>query len=429
MWKPTFKFTRGPMRDQVTSERMNHILDGVKMAQPSASGHVGMTINQTSDGWVAKVLSQKGGAGTGKSFRVSAIYNTVTEVWEGYVSSGTIIETSEGFIPVLWAGSNSDVAFTGSFEIQNTDTAFTLTNNDVNFAYIKITTNKSVVISPVGTGGYAFYRNVTNMGVEFSTSELTYTNPSGNIFVYYLPVGHVGLASGIISSVGVRSYIEQTPIFECHPSGSDLDLVGLPDGSAGDVMIHNGTAWLGLSRPSLGSWSFICDPSTRLPVWSPSHPFAVTHDSGLDVDVAGGFVRIFGEGTETEITVADTPLTLGESATNRIGLRLTIASVILDGTAAMSFYPGTGGASINWDGDQILTYGYTISAASIVSSTSALSDTFAGAPGETTGTVYVYIDIAEVVTVVSTVTSISQKLKVYYYSLLSAFTWPDLGIE
>jgi hypothetical protein len=59
MWKPTFKFTRGPMRDQVTSDRMNHILDGVKMAQPSASGHVGMTVNQTSDGWVAKVIRQK----------------------------------------------------------------------------------------------------------------------------------------------------------------------------------------------------------------------------------------------------------------------------------------------------------------------------------------------------------------------------------
>jgi hypothetical protein len=59
MWKPTFKFTRGPMRDQVTSDRMNHILDGVKMAQPSASGHVGMTVNKTSDGWVAKVIRQK----------------------------------------------------------------------------------------------------------------------------------------------------------------------------------------------------------------------------------------------------------------------------------------------------------------------------------------------------------------------------------
>jgi hypothetical protein len=59
LWKPTFKFSRGPMKNQVTSERMNHILDGVKMAQPSASGHVGMTINQTSDGWVAKVLTKK----------------------------------------------------------------------------------------------------------------------------------------------------------------------------------------------------------------------------------------------------------------------------------------------------------------------------------------------------------------------------------
>ena len=59
MWKPSFKFTRGPMRDQVTSDRMNHILDGVKMAQPSASGHVGMTVNQTPDGWVAKVIRQK----------------------------------------------------------------------------------------------------------------------------------------------------------------------------------------------------------------------------------------------------------------------------------------------------------------------------------------------------------------------------------
>jgi hypothetical protein len=59
LWKPTFKFSRGPMKNQVTSERMNHILDGVKMAQPSASGHVGMTINQTSDGWVAKVIRQK----------------------------------------------------------------------------------------------------------------------------------------------------------------------------------------------------------------------------------------------------------------------------------------------------------------------------------------------------------------------------------
>jgi hypothetical protein len=44
LWKPTFKFSRGPMKNQVTSERMNHILDGVKMAQPSASGHVGMTV-------------------------------------------------------------------------------------------------------------------------------------------------------------------------------------------------------------------------------------------------------------------------------------------------------------------------------------------------------------------------------------------------
>jgi hypothetical protein len=59
MWKPSFKFTRGPMRDQVTSDRMNHILDGVKMAQPSASGHVGMTVNQTPEGWVAKVIRQK----------------------------------------------------------------------------------------------------------------------------------------------------------------------------------------------------------------------------------------------------------------------------------------------------------------------------------------------------------------------------------
>jgi hypothetical protein len=59
LWKPTFKFSRGPMKNQVTSDRMNHILDGVKMAQPSASGHVGMTINQTSDGWVAKVLTKK----------------------------------------------------------------------------------------------------------------------------------------------------------------------------------------------------------------------------------------------------------------------------------------------------------------------------------------------------------------------------------
>jgi hypothetical protein len=59
MWKPTFKFSRGPMKNQVTSDRMNHILDGVKMAQPSASGHVGMTVNQTPDGWVAKVKSSK----------------------------------------------------------------------------------------------------------------------------------------------------------------------------------------------------------------------------------------------------------------------------------------------------------------------------------------------------------------------------------
>jgi hypothetical protein len=59
LWKPTFKFSRGPMKNQVTSERMNHILDGVKMAQPSASGHVGMTINQTPDGWVAKLTKNK----------------------------------------------------------------------------------------------------------------------------------------------------------------------------------------------------------------------------------------------------------------------------------------------------------------------------------------------------------------------------------
>jgi hypothetical protein len=122
LWKPTFKFSRGPMKNQVTSERMNHILDGVKMAQPSASGHVGMTVNQTPDGWVGKVLTKKPTLG---------LWGISTSGLEATIGSGRVTKWE----PVNSRKEQDEV----TADNVATSNVLTLTASSTNYVYLKAT--------------------------------------------------------------------------------------------------------------------------------------------------------------------------------------------------------------------------------------------------------------------------------------------------
>jgi hypothetical protein len=161
----------------------------------------------------------------------------------------------------------------------------------------------------------------------------------------------------------------------------------------------------------------------------PSHPFKVSRDGGLDVKVAAGLVRrLFPYADGWDTFVSEVTLTLADDSTNLIYLRLAIESFIVKATTSASYNPGTGDGSLNWDGDQILTMGYTINSAAVVSSTTELFDTFTG-PGDAAAGEYVYRKIADVVTADGSVESVSQKLFDDYVCLLTAFTWVELGNE
>jgi hypothetical protein len=174
MWKPSFKFTRGPMRDQVTSDRMNHILDGVKMAQPSASGHVGMTVNQTPEGWVAKVIRQK-----------PVINQIGLELWELYQED---------------AGTNPlQVSMRSGVCVNTNTTSLYPTNSVINWTTANVTVSQTTLFwlkVSVEKATYQTYFEVwgvTGMVVETGTTLPTNTLniPAGTNGNLYFQIGSV----------------------------------------------------------------------------------------------------------------------------------------------------------------------------------------------------------------------------------------------
>jgi hypothetical protein len=54
-WRKKFRFAPGNILRQITTERMNNILEGLDESRPAPGGHVGMTVRQTPYGWVGSV--------------------------------------------------------------------------------------------------------------------------------------------------------------------------------------------------------------------------------------------------------------------------------------------------------------------------------------------------------------------------------------
>lgn len=183
----------------------------------------GLLSNQVGGKIQLSAMRQRNG-GSPRSFRVTA--GDVEGTLKGYVSTGTVLEKSEGFVPYIWSGEKTGVVLSTGKDLEDTDDPFALIDNDVNYAYIKITTGRSQPSPPIGTGGYTYYRSATRMQIVFDVAELDWEDEGSNIFAYYLPVGHIELLAGVV--VEQVSYIEQTPIFSGHPSAVELDPAEIP---------------------------------------------------------------------------------------------------------------------------------------------------------------------------------------------------------
>jgi hypothetical protein len=286
MWKPTFKFTRGPMRDQVTSDRMNHILDGVKMAQPSASGHVGMTVNQTSDGWVAKVL---GGA---KSIEPL----TVTK------GGGLNVRVQTGKLITYDIGNADQIAVYDILSDFPQTNIFTVSNGTTEIwveVYVNLTTASASGLGSAETwrwrcttadgGGPSDYLAVVNSGSVVPTQTWTPGSFSDaplepvGYETMYVHVATVTAASGEITNI-VQHFKGVLPVF----FDASIPLV-MKDVGQADLIFGNpdGTVpqlWERLAAGATGSLLTLNEASSiKTPAWlAPgSNGDLLTVDSGI----------------------------------------------------------------------------------------------------------------------------------------------------
>jgi|DEB0MinimDraft_6_1074348.scaffolds.fasta_scaffold00436_18 hypothetical protein len=138
-----------------------------------------------------------------------------------------------------------------------------------------------------------------------------------------------------------------------------------------------------------------------------SHPFQVKTAVGLNVTVAAGSVKgLYDNG---EFYIAESEQTLS-NGTNYIGIRLEISYDLRD-----DFLIGS---------DTLSEYFHFLLSASVVTQTSAFTDTWS-ASDKSTG--YRYIDLATVTAAGGSVTNIDQKWASDYNAIETAYTWTEVS--
>lgn len=184
MWKPGFKFSRGPITGQVTSKRMNHILDGVEMAQPASSGHKGILIRQTPNGWMASVQQA-----------IKKVVQYADNPWQLYQADdddpGLVISMLPGVVQYTSSATGNPLTVFVNM------TPFTLTDDATTKIYLKASIASSTY------GDYYKLWAVTSLSVESGSSIPSdtlniSTDTDGDI---YIEIGEVTTDTGEIDSI------------------------------------------------------------------------------------------------------------------------------------------------------------------------------------------------------------------------------------